>query len=449
MKSSLASVTVCALLASSAVARAQAPFPLASDPRIDPSKLRVTTFASGIPYPTGVQRLDDGSMLVAVNDPTGGRFYSSTGKLLRLTDVNHDGVADDAGTYVNTNLPGSIVQMRQAGDLLIVNSAPASGPSTINILRRGATPTSPYTNVGSLSFTWPTNQSHKTYGLAVRRSEIVGPPTYHVYFNVGSRLNAANDFATVPMTSTVAGLSNSSLQPESIYQFRLTDNGTSVSGTALAKMASGLRNAAGMAFQPGTVNLYFQDNGIDGTTDPNEPISADEINLYLPFQATSPGYGFAGDYIQYRTGTRIGSGGLQPIATFQPINGSEAEGAAEIAFAPEMFPDGLNTGLFVGFHGRFNAAGLANEENPLRYVDLTTGESFDFIGNDLPNIGHLDNIFATEDSLFVSDIATGGNMLTSGAGAMGAIYQITVIPEPAAASMIFLLAGTFAARRRR
>src|SRR5687767_9107538 len=219
MKSSLASVTVCALLASSAVARAQAPFPLASDPRIDPSKLRVTTFASGIPYPTGVQRLDDGSMLVAVNDPTGGRFYSSTGKLLRLTDVNHDGVADDAGTYVNTNLPGSIVQMRQAGDLLIVNSAPASGPSTINILRRGATPTSPYTNVGSLSFTWPTNQSHKTYGLAVRRSEIVGPPTYHVYFNVGSRLNAANDFATVPMTSTVAGLSNSSLQPESIYQF--------------------------------------------------------------------------------------------------------------------------------------------------------------------------------------------------------------------------------------
>src|ERR671916_666229 len=47
----------------------------------------------------------------------------STGKLLRLTDTNNDGVADDAGTYLNDSLPGAIVQMRRAGNLLIVNSA--------------------------------------------------------------------------------------------------------------------------------------------------------------------------------------------------------------------------------------------------------------------------------------------------------------------------------------
>src|SRR5437016_6740132 len=79
------------------------PFQLAADPRIDPSQFRVTTFASGLPYTTAMQRLSDGSLLVAVNDPTGGRFYASTGKLLRLTDTNNDGVADDAGTYLNTN----------------------------------------------------------------------------------------------------------------------------------------------------------------------------------------------------------------------------------------------------------------------------------------------------------------------------------------------------------
>src|SRR6266496_4021556 len=94
------------------------PFQLASDPRIDPSQFRVTTFASGLPYTTAMQRLSDGSMLVAVNDPTGGKYYASTGKLLRLTDTNNDGVADDAGTYLNTGLAGAIVQMRQAGDLL-------------------------------------------------------------------------------------------------------------------------------------------------------------------------------------------------------------------------------------------------------------------------------------------------------------------------------------------
>src|SRR5437667_8419485 len=146
---------------------AAAPFQLATDPRIDPSQFRVTTFASGLPYTTAMQRLSDGSLLVAVNDPTGGRFYASTGKLLRLTDTNNDGVADDAGTYLNTNLPGSIVQMRHAGELLIVNSVAAAGTS-INFFRRGATPTSLYSSIGWINFTLPANHTHPRYALAVR-----------------------------------------------------------------------------------------------------------------------------------------------------------------------------------------------------------------------------------------------------------------------------------------
>src|SRR5262245_12219982 len=78
-------------------------FPLASDPRIDPNKFRVTTFAANLPYPTAMQQLPDQSILVAENDPTGGTFYASSGKLVRFTDANHDGVADDpAGTVLNT-----------------------------------------------------------------------------------------------------------------------------------------------------------------------------------------------------------------------------------------------------------------------------------------------------------------------------------------------------------
>src|SRR5262245_12099986 len=62
---------------------------------VDPANLRVTTFASGLNFPTGMQQQSDGSILVATsNNPTGtGSFYASTvGSLLRFTDLDHNGV---------------------------------------------------------------------------------------------------------------------------------------------------------------------------------------------------------------------------------------------------------------------------------------------------------------------------------------------------------------------
>ena len=423
-----------------AASAATPPFALGSDPRIDPSQFRVTTFTAGLPYPTGMVKQSDGSLLVATNDPTGGRYYASTGQLRRFVDANNDGVADDpAGTILNNNLPGAIVQMRQAGDLLIVNSALAAGGS-INILRAGPTPSSPFTTVGSISLPFVAAQMHDSYALAVRPTGL--GDQYDVYFNVGSRNNATNDATTI----AASGLINANLNPESIYKFTLTDNGTSVSASPPVQMASGLRNAAGMAFQPGTANLYLQDNGIDGGSESADPVSADEMNLLLPIQINTPHFGFAGDYIQYRTGARVGSGGVQPIVTFQPMGPSqiEAEGAAEITFAPPNFPDALNDGIFVGFHGRFSTAGVANEENPLLYLDLATNQYFEFIPNSVPTIGHLDNVLATDDSLFVRDITATGNIFTTTAS--GAIYQIAVIPEPGAVPLLVLTAA--AALRR-
>jgi glucose/arabinose dehydrogenase len=427
-------------------ALATAPFQLANDARIDPNQFRVTTFASGLPYTTAMQRLSDGSLLVAVNDPTGGKYYASTGKLLRLTDTNNDGVADDAGTYLNTNLPGSIVQMRQAGELLIVNSVAAAGTS-INFFRRGATPTSLYTSIGSINFTLPANQTHRSYALAVRPGGAANQ--YEVFFNLGSRFNASNDSATVALT----GMISTAISPESIYRMTVTDNGgANVAIANMQRIASGLRNAAGIAFHPVTGDLYFQDNGIDGLVDPNEPLSVDELNMIPAAQigASVPNFGFATDYIQYRTGTRVGSGAVQPIQTFQPIpspNGSESEGAAEITFAPPNFPAALNTGIFVGFHGKFNDYGIVNEENPMRYVDLAGNTSFEFIDNNVPTIGHMDNVLATDDSLFIADINSLGSMIN--ATPSGAIYQVTAIPEPAMTWAGFALAATLSRPRRK
>jgi hypothetical protein len=88
----------------------------------------------------------------------------------------------------------------------------------------------------------------------------------------------------------------------------------------------------------------------------------------------------------------------------------------------------MNSGIFIGFHGKFGAGGLANEENPLVYVDLAATNYFHFIDDDEPNIGHLDGLLATEDSLFLADLASNGS-LSSGSG-FGVIYQIKSLVLP-------------------
>src|SRR5688572_12830564 len=105
---------------------------------------RVTTFAAGLDFPYGMERLADGSLIVATSAPktaTSG-FFATTGELRRLVDSNGDGVADDAGTVVYTGLPGALTAVRRAGSLLFVTSA-ASG---ISVLRIGE----PYTLLGEI-----------------------------------------------------------------------------------------------------------------------------------------------------------------------------------------------------------------------------------------------------------------------------------------------------------
>ena len=86
-------------------------------------------------------------------------------------------------------------------------------------------------------------------------------------------------------------------------------------------------------------------------------------------------------------------------------------------------------GVFIGFHGKYGAGGLNNEENPLVYVDLRTTNYFHFIGDEEPAIGHLDGLLTTGDSLFVADFSTNGSLSTG--GGRGVIYQIKSLVLPA------------------
>jgi len=400
-------------------------------PGVNPSNFRISTFASGLNYPLGMARLPDGSLLVTLSDGTG--FFNSTGKLVRFVDAEHDGVADGPGTVLYSGLSGGLTSLRIGGTLVFVTGQGSGKP--ITILRLGATPTTPLTLVGQINVNYPAGGwLHPHSALAVRPTP-ARSQSYDLFFQFRTRSKfAASTIAGSISSINIAGASGP-LLGDSIYMLTLIDGVAGVTATNLTQVANGLRNPAGFAFHPSTGDLYFQDNGIDGLTDPNEPLSADELNVIRAADiggATVEFFGFPNNYTAYRTGTVVGGQGVQPLLAFQPqpdpFTGEESEGANDIVFAPPAFPDGLNNGIFLGFHGKFSRGGTNNEENPLVFADLAVTNYFHFTPARQPNVGHLDGLLATEDSLFVADLTASGSM-DNGSG-LGVIYQIRSLVLP-------------------
>ena len=404
----------CFLLLIAGAAPAAAQFAIGGDARVNPDDFRITTFASGLNVTTSLVRLPDGSILAAVSN--GANYFGSSGSLLRFVDANGDGVADGQGAVVYTDPAGVLTAVEAAGNLVFLTSV-RDGQEHISILRMTGGPAGPYTLVGTLNFAFPADWEHKSYALAVRPAPSGAANTWELYFNVGSDSNSGQSAATAGLGGMLTG----TLQGGSIYRVTVQDTGTTVTVSNLTRIAGGLRNAAGIAFHPTTGDLYFEDNGIDGLDNRVEPLSADEINMIAraDLGVTVPDFGFPNDYIEYRTGTRVGSGGVQPLVTFQPnALGWESEGPSGIAFAPPMFPPGLNNGIFVGFFGQFQPP-AQNEENPVVFYDLATGEYFHFI--EAFQLGHANAFTTSDDSLFIADMSSTGDLFTAGTGV---IYQI-------------------------
>ena len=416
---------------------AVAQFTIGGDPRVDPNDFRITTFASGLNYPNGLAQLSDGSILVATSNPNGtSTFFASSGALLRFTDTNGDGVADGPGQVMYSDLNGAWVALKVAGPLVFITSA-RQGAEGITILRMNSGPASPYTFVGALDFTFPAGWVHKSYALAVRPAPGGPANTYELYFNVGSTAN----FGETADPIGLGGLLKGTMQGASIYRVTVTDTGSGATVSSLTQIAKGLRNAAGMDFHAKTGDLYFEDNGIDGLQVRDEPLSADELNRVVASDLgrVVPDFGFPNDYVDYHTGQRVGSGGVQPLVAFRPLpcascpdpgdpngpDGAESEGASGIVFAPPGFPSYVNNGVFVGFHGKFGAPPSGNEENPLVFWDLGTGQYFHFI--EAFQLGHGDQLLSTQDSLFIADMAADGSLNTN--GGTGVVYQIRRRPR--------------------
>ncbi len=330
------------------------------------------------------------------------------------------------------------------------------------------TPADPLSLVGSINFSFSNpDWEHTTYALAVRPTP-GQPGNFDVFFNIGSEYNGVvigGDGQVVldqsgnptyqPTVDSVkaSGLMSATLLGDSIYMVTVHDVRGTPQLTNLTRIASGLRNAASMAIDPTTGDLWFADNGIDGNDGGNEAWSTDELDRIPAKQigGSVEYFGFPtlikGQLVYSYVKTIDAPGdpvtvvnpnvGIQPVVAFEPLpdpvlteEGSESEGSSGFALAPPQFPTGLNQGVFVGFHGLFDEGGIANDENPMVFANPATGHYFDFVSNNLSNIGHLDEMLSTSNSLFVADISSTGELFgPSGVGA-GVIYQIESIVSP-------------------
>src|SRR5262249_3025599 len=147
--------------------------------------------------------------------------------------------------------------VRQAGNLFFVTSS-ETGSEQIAVLRAGPTPASQLSLVGSMHFGFSANWEHTTFESAVR-STPARPGFFDLFFNVGSRENFGKTTATVPLSGLVTG----TLQGDSIYKVTVDDTRSTPVFFRLMQVATGLRNAAGMTFNPQTGDFFFEDNGID------------------------------------------------------------------------------------------------------------------------------------------------------------------------------------------
>src|SRR5258706_2637312 len=80
------------------------------------SLFNVTPFATGLSLPDQIVQLSDGSIAIQTSP------FGSTGQILRFTDVNHDGIADGAGTLLYQTASGPLTGLIQVGNYYAVGN---------------------------------------------------------------------------------------------------------------------------------------------------------------------------------------------------------------------------------------------------------------------------------------------------------------------------------------
>ena len=395
--------------------------------------LTVSTYATGLSFPDSMQVLSNGSLLVGVSTPTAANdFLSSSGGLVQIAS------AGAAPTTVLSGLPYPVQSVRSITNNLIAVSEAGTGGTQIAFLSPGATASSPYTNLGAINIS-PSNAG-EIFNITLATRPTPGQPgSYDLFFS----MNGDTDHTQSTNFATLGGLSSGNLPYNTIGMVTVTPTAGAPIVSPVTEIADGLRNTDGLVFDS-SGNLYLNDNGWD-VPNTTTPQSADELN-FLAASAIGNGiadFGFPNNYIAYGTGTFVGGQDIPPLAAFQPLNGVQSLGVAEMALAPADFPVGLNDGLFITFYGVWEQGGVNNTTGPLVYYSFATGQYEDIILPGQPGIGHIDSITSTANALFIGDMNSTGQIRSGPQD--GVIYEIqATAPEPATLDLILFSACLFA-----
>jgi hypothetical protein len=443
---------IAALLGLTAAIAWGTPVTVGGDPRVNPADYRITTFASGLNFPTSMTRLPDGSLLVATTNPPSGvssaepAYFSGSGKLLRLVDADNNGVADGPSVEM-ASFGAAITSVRVLGDLVFVSTL--SGDNRVNelhILRMNGSPgTGPYTSLGAITLEYGSAAAltGNTLSLAVRDA---GGGNVDVFFALAAGSHDGTPIGTV----TMSGLASGTIPPGSLHRVTVQDLGGSIGVGTPALIATGVRVSAGLAFGSGG-SLLISDNGYQSYAT-GDQVSADELHRLSPAQLAAGGLslGYPNNYTDYGAGAFIGGAGVSPFVAFLPGLAGEARGAAEVVQAPSWMPNGLSAGYLAAFHGTWDVVGADNAINPVYWVDPVSAAYFPIIAAGLPGVGHLDGVFADAQGIFLADLF---NVRGFAAGS-GAIYMLAPadeaeVPEPPAAGLLLIGGGIVWLARRR
>ena len=406
--------------------------PAATAPVISPAfsdRYSITTIASGLSFPIGMQRMGDGSLLVgttaAAVHATWGKFYYGDGT---LTKVSPNGQTSTVAT-----LRGAVTSVKTAGPLVVAATtgdgvgATGLGHADISFLSETG---GSYSEVGNVHFHFASGGPN----VATEVRPAAGQPgKYDLFFALAA---LENDGTPGSSPVNVTGLIAAQLDPGAVYKVEVQTGAGAPTVTAPQKVAYGIRNAGGL-LADSNGNLWFTDNGYStGATG----TSVDELNVIAP-SAQPVFYGYPGNYTALN-GDFIGGQGVAPFTSFTALGGLESVGASELAFSPSIFPD---QGVFVGFHGKSNVFGAANTTNPLMFVDSATGEHTWFMAPGQADMGNLDSLLATGDALYVARFSA-----TAYGGGSGEIYKITAnTPEPGFGTGVAAVLGLVAIYRRK
>ncbi len=237
---------------------------------------------------------------------------TGAGKVLTLPDANKDGVADSVKTFAD-NLPGAHGIDFKDGAVYV-----ATETEIVRLQDTNGDGVADKRDV--LANDIPGGAGHTTRTLLFR-------PDGKMLISIGSSCNVCDE-------------TNEKRAAISLY---------SADGKFEKVYASGLRNAVGLGFQPGTGDLYATVNGRDGLGDDIPPET-----IYNIKEGTNYGWPFCyGDQIPDKT-QNTPAGFCEKTGT--PVVKMQAHSAPlGLAFyTGSQFPAQYKGDMFVAFHGSWN-----------------------------------------------------------------------------------------------